>query len=311
MSILLSLALSFPVLAQQQPEDGRGQGLFSSEWHAERRAALVEKVGKGVIVLRGAGTQNDYREFRQDNNFWYFTGVTTPNAVLVMVPSTGHQTMLVPHVSPGAEIWQGDLIDPEEAKHITGIEDCRLIGKIPGGRSSVKWDGLEDLLGDLAKEHDTFYVQGQPAENWMMSRDNLRSAAGAVRKDPYDGRKTREGQFAGMIDLFSGKATIYAMGRVNEGNVDRPEEVDMPAEYEEQFEQYRQALIEKVVETDEDLLIKYLEGEEIDPANLKRALRQATIDQKIVPVLCGSAMFAKGIHPLLDAVVDYLPSNYI
>ncbi len=199
MSILLSLAFSFPVLTQQQPEDGRGQGLFSSGWHAERRAALMEKVGKGVIVLRGAGTQNDYREFRQDNNFWYFTGVTTPNAVLVMVPSTGHQTMLVPHVSPGAEIWQGDLIDPEEAKHITGIEDCRLIGKIPGGRSSVKWDGLEDLLGDLAKEHDTFYVQGQPAENWMMSRDNLRSAAGAVRNDPYDGRKTREGQFAGML----------------------------------------------------------------------------------------------------------------
>jgi elongation factor G len=117
-----------------------------------------------------------------------------------------------------------------------------------------------------------------------------------------------EGQFAGMIDLFSGKATIYPMGRVNEGDVDRPEEVDMPAEYEEQFEQYRQALIEKVVETDEDLLIKYLEGEEIDPADLKRALRQATIDQKVVPVLCGSAMFAKGIHNLLDAVLDFLPS---
>ena len=69
MSILLSLAFSFPVFAQQQPEDGRGQSLFNSEWHAGRRAALMEKVGKGVIVLRGAGTQNDYREFRQDNNF--------------------------------------------------------------------------------------------------------------------------------------------------------------------------------------------------------------------------------------------------
>ena len=61
MSLLLSLAFSFSAPLQQQPEDGRGQGLFSQEWHADRRTALMEKVGKGVIVLRGAGTQNDYR----------------------------------------------------------------------------------------------------------------------------------------------------------------------------------------------------------------------------------------------------------
>ena len=117
-----------------------------------------------------------------------------------------------------------------------------------------------------------------------------------------------EDQFAGMIDLINGKATMYPVGRVNEGSADRPEEVDMPAEYENQFQQYRQAMIEKVVETDEALLIKYLEGEEITPEELKKALRQATIDQKLVPVLCGSAMFAKGIHPLLDAIIWYLPS---
>ena len=117
-----------------------------------------------------------------------------------------------------------------------------------------------------------------------------------------------EDQFAGMIDLINGKATMYPVGRVNEGNADRPEEVDMPAEYENEFQQYRQAMIEKVVETDEALLIKYLEGEEITPEELKKALRQATIDQKLVPVLCGSAMFAKGIHPLLDAIIWYLPS---
>ena len=117
-----------------------------------------------------------------------------------------------------------------------------------------------------------------------------------------------EDHFAGMIDLISGKATMYPEGRVNEGSADRPEEVDMPAEYEEQFGQYRQAMIEKIVETDEALLIKYLEGEDIAPDELTRALRQATIDQKLVPVLCGSSMFAKGIHPLLDAIIWYLPS---
>ena len=117
-----------------------------------------------------------------------------------------------------------------------------------------------------------------------------------------------EDKFAGIIDLINGKATLYPLGRVNLGKADRPEDVDMPPEYEDQFEQYRQAMIEKIVETDEALLIKYLEGEQISPQDLTKALRQATIDQKLVPVLCGSAMFAKGIHPLLDALVGYLPS---
>ena len=117
-----------------------------------------------------------------------------------------------------------------------------------------------------------------------------------------------EDQFGGMIDLITGKATLYPLGRANEGTVDRPEEVAMPAEYEEQFDQYRQAMIEKIVETDEDLLIKYLEGEDIAPEELRNALKRATLDQKLVPVLCGSAMFAKGIHALLDAIVWYLPS---
>ncbi|MDA0262781.1 MAG: elongation factor G [Chloroflexi bacterium] len=117
-----------------------------------------------------------------------------------------------------------------------------------------------------------------------------------------------EDSFAGMIDLITGKATIYPVGRVNEGNVDRPKEVDTPPEFAEQFEQYRQELIEKVAETDEVLLVKYLEGEEISEDELKAALRQATCDRKIVPVLLGSAMFAKGIHNLLDAIIDYLPS---
>jgi elongation factor G len=82
----------------------------------------------------------------------------------------------------------------------------------------------------------------------------------------------------------------------------------MPAEYQTEYDQYRQEMIEKIAETDDALLIKYLEGEEIQPEELKKALRQATINQKVVPVICGSAMFAKGVHDLLDAIIDYLPS---
>ena len=69
-----------------------------------------------------------------------------------------------------------------------------------------------------------------------------------------------------------------------------------------------QLLVEKVAESDDDLTIKYLEGEEITADEIRRALRKACIDVKLIPVLCGSSFKNKGVQPLLDAVVEYLPS---
>jgi Xaa-Pro aminopeptidase len=195
--------------AQQQAEDGRGQSLFTKEWHAERRQALMETFlakatdKDAVIVLRGAGTQNDYREFRQDNNFWYFTGITTPNAVYVCIPKTGKEYLLVPKVGQMEERWNGDRIDSREAKELTGIETCTSISKRGGG----PWSNLEALLEKLAVDHQTIYVQKQPAENWMMSRDNLAGAKNAVLKDPFDTRRTRGGQFAAMLEEKVGVKT--------------------------------------------------------------------------------------------------------
>ena len=117
-----------------------------------------------------------------------------------------------------------------------------------------------------------------------------------------------EDQFAGMIDLVTGMATEFPVGRVNEGNVDRPEDTPIPADYQDQYEQWRETMIEKIAETDDALLEKFLDGEEIGQQELVDALRQATVDHKLVPVMCGSAMFAKGVHNLLDAIVEYLPS---
>ena len=117
-----------------------------------------------------------------------------------------------------------------------------------------------------------------------------------------------EDQFAGMIDLVTGMATEFPVGRVNEGNVDRPEDTPIPADYQVQYEQWRETMIEKIAETDDALLEKFLDGEEIGQQELVDALRQATVDHKLVPVMCGSAMFAKGVHNLLDAIVEYLPS---
>lgn len=158
----------------------------------------MEQIKDGVIVVRGAGTQADYREFRQDNEFWYLTGVTTPNAVLVLVPARKEEYLFVPPVQPAAEMWLGDLVDPEEAGRITGIENCLPLGR--GGGGAAGHSELVKLLEGLAKRHRTFYVPLEPAENWMMSRDNLQSAAADMERDPYDGRPTREKQFRARLE---------------------------------------------------------------------------------------------------------------
>lgn len=198
---LLTTALLALLSAQQTPEDGRGQGLFDKDWHAERRQALreafLEKAEdkEGVIVLRGQGPLNDYREFRQDNNFWYLTGVSTPEAVYVTVPKTGEEYLLVPRVGPMDERWQGDLIDPEEAAALTGIKVCTKLDK-----DGEDWGNLEALLAKIAAERKSFYIEKQPAENWMMSRDNLQGWAATMKRDPFDTRFDRGEQFGVMLE---------------------------------------------------------------------------------------------------------------
>ncbi|MCI0845639.1 MAG: elongation factor G [Chloroflexi bacterium] len=114
-----------------------------------------------------------------------------------------------------------------------------------------------------------------------------------------------EAGFTGVVDLLDGMATIYPK---NGDEIAAPEKVAVPSEYQEAFEQYRQAMIEKIVETDETLLDRYLEGDNIGEDDLRGALRRATIHGDLVPVLCGSAVMGTGVHPLLDAIIDYLPS---
>lgn len=112
-----------------------------------------------------------------------------------------------------------------------------------------------------------------------------------------------EAAFQGLVDLITGKALIYADDL---GAVVRSTEV--PEELREEVALRRAQMLEQIVETDDALLEQYLEGEEIAPAALRRALRRATIQGRLVPVLCGAALRNKGVQPLLDAVVDYLPS---
>lgn len=112
-----------------------------------------------------------------------------------------------------------------------------------------------------------------------------------------------EDNFTGIIDLIKMKAEMYT----NDLGTDIREE-DIPEEYVELAEEWRTKLVEAVADTDEDLMEKYLEGEEISEDELKKAIRTATVNVEFYPVLCGSAFKNKGVQLMLDAVVDYLPS---
>jgi len=113
-----------------------------------------------------------------------------------------------------------------------------------------------------------------------------------------------EDQFKGVVDLMEMKAIIW----LEETLGAKYEIVDIPEEYREKAEEWRAKMVETIVEHDDELMMRYLEGEEIPVPDLKRVLRKATIERKLVPVLCGAAFKNKGIQPLLDAVIDYLPS---
>ncbi len=129
-------------------------------------------------------------------------------------------------------------------------------------------------------------------------RDRLRANAVAIQI-PIGS----ENELRGIVDLVRMRAKIYT----NDLGTDI-EDTEIPEEVKQQAEEYRTKLIESVAETDEALIEKYLEGEELTEDEIRGALRKGTIAGTIVPVLCGSAFKNKGVQLLLDAVIDYLPA---
>jgi elongation factor G len=112
-----------------------------------------------------------------------------------------------------------------------------------------------------------------------------------------------EDTFRGVVDLVKMDAIIYEddLGKVSD-------EVEIPEDLKEMAEEYREKMLEAVAETDDVLMEKYLGGEEITEAELKKAIRKATVECKMTPVTCGSSFKNKGVQPMLDAVVDYMPA---
>jgi len=112
-----------------------------------------------------------------------------------------------------------------------------------------------------------------------------------------------EDSFSGIIDLVEMKATLYGNDLGTDTSVE-----EIPEEYRAQAEEYREKLIEAIVDFDEDLMEKYLGGEELTVDEIKNAIRKATLAVEFYPVVCGTAFKNKGVQLVLDAVVDYLPS---
>ena len=113
----------------------------------------------------------------------------------------------------------------------------------------------------------------------------------------------KEDDFQGIIDLFEMKAYIYNDDKGNDITI-----CDIPEDMKEQAEEYHTELIEKICELDDDLMMQYLEGEEIAVADLKAALRKGCCNCTAIPVCCGSAYRNKGVQKLLDAIIEYMPA---
>jgi elongation factor G len=118
-----------------------------------------------------------------------------------------------------------------------------------------------------------------------------------------------ENDFVGVVDLIYRRALVWpgdAKGDVTMGA--KYEIQEIPADMVEKVEEYRHHLVERVAESDDELMEKYLGGEELTPEELKAGIRKLTVNSELYPILCGSAFKNRGVQPMLDAVVDYLPS---
>ncbi|MDH7578947.1 MAG: elongation factor G [Bacillota bacterium] len=209
--------------------------------------------------------------------------------------------------------WQGftiNLIDtPGHVDFTAEVERClRVLDGVIAVFCAVA--GVEPQSETVWRQADKYRIPRVAYLNKMdrvganffratrMIRERL--AANAV---PIQIPVGSEDSFRGIVDLVKNKAIFYLdeLGTVSE-------ETEIPQEMGGKVRLYREQLLEALAELDEDFMIKYLEGEPITEEEIKAVIRKGTLACKLVPVLCGSSLRNKGVQPLLDAVVDYLPS---
>ncbi|MBE7057251.1 MAG: elongation factor G [Ruminococcaceae bacterium] len=214
------------------------------------------------------------------------------------------------HPRPGSEKHRINIIDtPGHVDFTVEVE-----------RSLRVLDGSVTLLcakGGVEPQSETVWRQADKYKVPRMVHVNKMDILGADFYRCIDMLKNRlkanavpiqlpigkEDTFVGIVDLVRMKAEVY----LDELGT-KYEERDIPAEMQELAEEYRMNLLEALSETDEEIMMKYLEGEEISEAEIKTALRKATIAVEIIPVTCGSSYRNKGVQLLLNAIIDYMPS---
>ncbi|MEN9804823.1 MAG: elongation factor [Actinomycetota bacterium] len=138
----------------------------------------------------------------------------------------------------------------------------------------------------------------------QMVKDRLEATTAVIHLPVGAGGPESNKPFAGLVDLVKMKALIWRDEELGA----KWDEVDIPADMVDQANEYREQLLETIATSDDEFMEKYLGGEEVTEAEIKRAIRKGTLAFDFVPILCGSAFKNKGVQPMLDAVVDYLPS---
>jgi len=137
-----------------------------------------------------------------------------------------------------------------------------------------------------------------------MVKERLQAVPAVIQIPVGAGGPESNKPFAGLIDIVKMKALIWQDEELGA----KWDEIDIPADQVDEANEYRTALLETIATSDDDFMEKYLAGEEVTEEDIKRALRKGTLAFDFVPILCGSAFKNKGVQPMLDAVVDYLPS---
>ena len=156
---------------------------FTPDDFAKRRAKVMEQIGEGIAILQGTELPEAYIKFRQDNNFYYLTGVEIPGAILILNGKTKATTLLVPDNIPG---------DIKQEAHIKAGEDAANLYKMNAVMSTSLFT---NLLNSYANRNQAFYIITSPEETTEMSRDRCMALRTARLNDPWDGRISKELNF--------------------------------------------------------------------------------------------------------------------
>lgn len=178
--------------------DGKPVCGLGAKFHAGRRAALREKLGSGIVVVRGLPETRDYTEFRQDKTFWYLTGIESPDATLVMDAASGLELLFLPARDKVKEFWEGELWDPQDewVKELSGFSKVRANGDDNAN--------LMATLGELLEGRDEVWVSLHPWVALAGGFDRAQPADEHQLHDPLDGRMSRERQLAAKLEQHFG-----------------------------------------------------------------------------------------------------------